>query len=159
MLRQFEFEADIYQSLSCVPMAARRKLDRLGLKIGLEQWQQLGRGERLMICHAPAGSPEECDALKVFIHEATLARSGSLPRQLAPEHRQSAEPPTEPPPRLVANANSLGVTLTQHEWERLDDDERYALVKLGTTERPSHNLKTALAEFLARGTTARASHG
>jgi hypothetical protein len=33
-------------------MAVRRKLDRLGIKIGLEQWELLGRGERLMICHA-----------------------------------------------------------------------------------------------------------
>jgi hypothetical protein len=159
MLRQFEFEADIYHTLSCVPMAARRKLDRVGIKIGLEQWQQLGRGERLMICHAPAGSPEECDALRLFIHEAALAHSGSPPHQLAPESRQSAEPPTEPPPALVANANALGVALTQPEWERLDDDERYALVKLGATERPSHNLKAALLEFLPGGSTAGASHG
>ena len=29
MIRKFEFEADIYESLNCLPMAARRKLDAL----------------------------------------------------------------------------------------------------------------------------------
>ncbi len=148
MMRRFEFEAEVYESLSCVPMAARRKLDRLGLKIGLEQWQQLGRGERLMICHAPAAEPDECEALRLFIHEAAVARSGSPPRPLSDESRQDAEPPAEPPPVLVANAHSLGVTLIAQEWERLDDDERYALIKLGNGPRPSHNFKAALHELL-----------
>ncbi|MBV8361699.1 MAG: hypothetical protein JO189_27745, partial [Deltaproteobacteria bacterium] len=67
MMRQFDFEAEIYESLSCLPMAARRKLDRLGLKISLEQWQRLSRAERLMICHAPASMPDECEVLKSFI--------------------------------------------------------------------------------------------
>jgi hypothetical protein len=149
MMRQFEFEAEIYQSLSCVPMAARRKLDRLGLKISLEQWQQLSRGERLMICHAPASMPDEREALRLFIHEATLARSGFPPRPLSDESRQEAEPPAEPPPLLVANANALGVTLTAREWEQLNDDERYALIKLGGVPRPSHNFSAALHELLA----------
>src|SRR5713101_3569857 len=127
MMRRFEFEAEIYESLSCLPMAARRKLDLIGLKIGLQQWQQLSRGERLMICHAPASMPDECEALRLFLHEAAVARSGSPPRPLSEESRRDAEPPAEPPPPLVANANVLGVTLTAQEWERLDGDERYAL--------------------------------
>jgi len=149
MMRQFDFEAGIYQSLSCLPMAARRKLDRLGLKISLEQWQRMSRAERLMICHAPASTPEEHEALSLFLHEVALARSGSPPRPLSDESRQEAEPAVEPPAPLVANANQLGVVLTSREWQRLDEDERYALIKLGGVSRPSHNFKAALAELLA----------
>ena len=54
MIRKFKFEEEIYESLNCLPMAARRKLDALGVKLSLAQWEQLGRGERLMICHAPS---------------------------------------------------------------------------------------------------------
>src|SRR5215471_10023314 len=149
MMRQFDFEAEIYESLSCLPMAARRKLDRLGLKISLEQWQRLSRAERLMICHAPASMPDECEVLRLFVHEVAVARSGLPPRPLSDESRQEAEPAAAPPAALVANANRLGVALTTREWERLDDDERYALIKLGGTARPSHNLKPALDELLA----------
>jgi hypothetical protein len=149
MMRQFHFEADIYQSLSCLPMAARRKLDRLGLKISLEQWQRLSRGERLMICHAPASMSDECQALRLFINEVAIARSGSPPRALSEEISKEAEPPAAPPPSLVTNANALGVVVTGREWNRLDDDERYALIKLGCAPRPSHNFEAALRELLA----------
>jgi hypothetical protein len=149
MMRQFEFEAEIYHSLSCVPMAARRKLDRLGLKISLEQWQQMSRGERLMICHAPATMPDECDALRLFIDEVAT-RSGSPARLLPEVKRKEADPPAEPPQSLVANANAFGVTLTPRHWALLDDDERYALIKLGGMPQPSHNFKAALDELVAR---------
>ena len=147
MIRQFQFEAEIYESLSCVPMQARRKLDAVGIKVGLAQWQRLGRGERLMICHAPANSPEECAALRLFINEATMERAGSPPKELPEEVRCGATPPATPPDRLLNHARALGKEITQDLWNSLDQDERYALVKLGDAERPSHNLKSALAEF------------
>ena len=149
MIRQFQFEAEVYETLSCVPMQARRKLDAAGIKIHLAQWQQLARGERLMICHAPADHEDEREALRIFIEETTLARCGSRPKELPEEVRRAARPPASPPPRLNANARALGVELTQSAWNSLDDDERYALLKLGGEEKVSHNLKAALDEFLA----------
>lgn len=149
MMKRFNFEAEIYESLSCVPMAARRKLDRVGVKVSLEQWQQLTRGERLMVCHAPAQSADECDALRMFVEEASLARSGSKPKDLPESARRGAEPPSSPPPELIANARQAGTPISQAEWDLLDEDQRYALVKLGAGSEPSHNLKAALAEFIA----------
>jgi hypothetical protein len=148
MMRRFQFEAEVYDSLNCVPMGVRRKLDYLGIKIGLEQWQQLGRGERLMICHAPAQSIEECEALRVFIEEATVNRCGSRPKALPQEVRVGASPPATAPTALRASAEAAGVTISQADWDRLDDDQRYALIKLGGGTQQSHNLKAALTEFL-----------
>jgi hypothetical protein len=146
MMRKFQFEKEVYESLSCLPMVARRKLDELGIKIGLEQWQQLGRGERLMICHAPTASDEEAEALRLFIDE-TLAKFGSKPKSLPEEKRQGLKPPASVPPRLVESAQKSGVALTQSAWAALDDDQRYALIKLGV-EKQSHKLKAALDEFV-----------
>jgi hypothetical protein len=148
MIRKFNFEAEIYQSLNCLPMAARRKLDALGIKIHLAQWEQLGRGERLMICHAPNDSDEERNALRTFIEEVTIARTGSPVKHLADDARRSAYPPAHPPQELAQNARSYGFELDDRAWAELDDDERYALIKLGDTEKPSHNLGAALQEFL-----------
>ena len=80
MIRKFKFEDEMHESLQCVPMAVRRKLDRVGLKIGLEQWKSLDRGERLAICHLPVDSAEECDGLSVFIREAMQRRFGVEPK-------------------------------------------------------------------------------
>ena len=149
MIRKFKFEHQIYESLNCLPMAARRKLDAVGIKISLAQWEQLGRGERLMICHAPSGSEDERQALRTFIGEATFARTGSPPKTLPDDARQSACPPARVPDLLARNARATGVELDDTAWAAMDEDERYALIKLGDNEKPSHNFAAALEEFLA----------
>jgi hypothetical protein len=147
MIRKFKFEDEMHESLQCVPMAVRRKLDRVGLKIGLEQWKSLDRGERLAICHLPVDSAEECDAVGVFIREAMNRRFGAEPKTLGDAQRALAEPPASPPSRVVANARAQGFNLTAEVWSRLDSDERFALMKMADAETPSHNLGAALKEF------------
>ncbi|MGA8642806.1 nitrate reductase associated protein [Candidatus Binatus sp.] len=147
MIRKFKFEDEMHESLQCVPMAVRRKLDHVGLKIGLEQWKSLDRGERLAICHFPVDSAEECDGLSVFIREAMKRRFGVEPKTLTDAQRASAEPPSSPPGRVVANARAAGFDLSAEVWSQLDPDERFALLKMGDAETPSHNLAAALKEF------------
>jgi hypothetical protein len=148
MIRRFKFEDEVHHSLACVSMAVRRKLDRVGVKVSLEQWQALAQHERLAICHLPTASNEEQGALRTFIEETVRARSGGATKDLPDDVRRSAEPPTAPPERLVENARTAGITLNQAVWERLDADERYALIKLGGGAEQSHNFVTALRELL-----------
>jgi len=148
MIRRFKFEDEVHHSLACVPMAVRRKLDRVGVKVSLEQWQALPQHERLAICHLPTASEEECDALRTFIEEAVRLRSGAGTKALPESVRRSAEPPAAPPEKLVANAQTVGVTLNDAVWQRLDPDERYALIKLGGGAEQSHNFVTALRELI-----------
>ena len=139
-----------FYSLACVPMAVRRKLDRIGVKVGLDQWQALGRGERLAVCHLPAERHEECEAMRLFIIEAVQRVCGEEPRALGEAQRAGADPPARLPAPLAERARAAGVVLDQAAWERLDADERYALVKLGGGADMSHNLAAALAEFVQR---------
>jgi hypothetical protein len=148
MIRHFKFEDEVHHSLACVPMAVRRKLDRVGVKVSLEQWQALAQHERLAICHLPTTSDDECGALKTFLEETVRARSGTAAKALSDEVRRSADPPAGPPERLVENAQTAGVTLNQALWERLDPDERYALIKLGGGAEQSHNFVAALHELI-----------
>ncbi len=147
MIRKFKFEDEMHESLQCVPMAVRRKLDRVGLKVSLEPWKALDRGERLAICHLPVSTPEECDALATFIREAILRRFGVEPKSLNDTQRAGAEPPSTPPDVLVARAREAGFDLNDSVWARLDGDERFALIKMGADSKPSHNLGAALKEF------------
>jgi hypothetical protein len=149
MFRRFKFEDEMQRTLACVPTAVRRKLDRIGLKVGLEQWRALAPGERLAICHLPVATDEECDAMAAFVREAVRRGSGSEPKSLPPESRADANPPAHPPPALVANAGALGFDLNEAAWSCLDDEERFALMKLGAGRKPSHDLRDALEEFLA----------
>jgi hypothetical protein len=148
MIRRFKFEEEIYKTLDCVPLGVRRKLDRAGLKVGLEQWQTLGRGERLAICHLPTETTEERDAFRIFVNEAVKRQSGTDAKILPEDQRNDAEPPAAPPPRLIENAEAEGITLSQPLWEKLDDEQRYVLMKLGGGRKKSHDLAAALKEFL-----------
>jgi len=147
MIRKFRFEDEVHESLQCVPMAVRRKLDRVGFKVGLEQWKSLDLGERLAICHLPVASSEECDALSIFIREAMKRRFGVEPKLLTDAQRAAAEPPATAPARVVSHARTAGFDLSAAAWSRLDGDERFALMKMSDTETPSHNLAPALKEF------------
>jgi hypothetical protein len=148
MIRKFKFEDEVHHNLACVPMAVRRKLDRVGVKVSLEQWQALAQHERLAICHLPTSTDEERDTLRMFLKETVQARAGTPTKPLSEEIRRSAEPPLVPPVGLIANAKTAGVTLNQSLWDRLDEDERYALIKLGGGAEQSHNFLTALHELL-----------
>ncbi len=150
MIREFKFEDEMHTTLACVPMAVRRKLDRVGVKIGLEQWKALARGERLAICYLPVERHEEREALRLFINEAVRRVCGEEPRTLAEAQRAVADPPMRLPALLAERARTAGVMLDQAAWERLDADERYALIKLGGSAEVSHNLAAALAEFVQR---------
>ena len=150
MMREFKFEDDMHTTLACVPMSVRRKLDRVGVKVGLEQWKALGRGERLAICHLPAERHEEREALRLFINEAVRRVCGEEPRALGEAQRAVADPPAKLPAEISERARAAGVALDQKAWERLDADERYALIKLGGGAEVSHNLAAALAEFVQR---------
>ena len=150
MMREFKFEDEMSTTLACVPMVVRRKLDRVGVKVGLEQWKALGRGERLAICHLPVERHDEREALRLFINEAVRRVCGEEPRARAEAQRAIADPPARLPTPLAERARAAGVALDQAAWERLDADERYALIKLGGGADVSHNLAAALAEFVQR---------
>jgi hypothetical protein len=156
MFRHFHFEEDIYCSLDCVPMTVRRKLDRIGLKVHLAQWQALGQGERLAICHLPADQPDECEAIRTFIVESVKRTSGVEPKDLAPDQRSAADPPREVPSALMADVRAAGTILTQAMWDRLDGDERYMLTKL-TGEAKRDKLAIAIRELFAESERAPAS--
>ena len=69
---------------------------------------------------------------------------------LGEAQRAVADPPARLPAPLAERARAAGVTLDQAAWERLDADERYALIKLGGGAEVSHNLAAALAELVQR---------
>jgi hypothetical protein len=50
---------------------------------------------------------------------------------------------------LARNARAAGITLDDIAWAAMDEDQRYALIKLGNAEQPSHNFAAALEEFLS----------
>lgn len=148
MFRRFKFEAAIYDTLEHIPLAVRRKFDLCGLSLSLAQWQSLGRGERLAICHFPVNLDEERAAFTTFVREVAERSSGGAIAPVTSVNKSVLEVPSEPPQVLIENSRAAGFELTKPLWDKLDSDERYALLKLGGGTKVSHNFAAALKEFL-----------
>jgi hypothetical protein len=124
MFRRFDFEKDLYETLEFMPLSVRRKLDLAGVKLHLKEWQALSRAQRMVICHFPVASPEECGVLAAFLRDAVKARAGT---ELATTKPAAPDAGIVPPEiaRLIAE-----LKLPQDRWSLLDPDERFALAKM-----------------------------
>jgi hypothetical protein len=142
MHRQFAFEA----GSDCLPMSIKRKLDRLAIKIGRDQWLGMSSDEKTSIASLPCNSEDECKTLRTFIDDA-LVRRGLQATTLTQTVVQLADPPREVPTAVIESAREVGFSMDQTVWSKLDDEQQYALTKLLDPGKKRKRAR-ALAEFL-----------
>ncbi len=148
MKEKFAFEAEMYASLSCLPLAAKMAFDTVGLKISRAQWQALDAEERRRLCEMRTDSDAERRQFSAFAVGAVQRRCGETLKPLPDEQRTAAVPPEELPPEIAEKAKSLGYGLTRARWKSLGYDQRYALIKFGGHDGKPKKFAAALAEFL-----------
>jgi hypothetical protein len=143
----FRFEQDFVDSLRCIPMQVRYKLDTCGIKLKLAQWNLFTLEERELLV------TEGVD------DEAAIQRYRSILTQLIQQH--SGEQPTELsiasllpwldagqiPVTLGTKAAALGVELSIEQWQGLSPLQRFALIKLSQSSHEQNNFQPALREF------------
>ncbi len=142
----FAFESDFVETLHCIPMVVRRKLDDCGVKLKLEHWNRLSAEERQWLVTQPCESTAESEVYRQQLRDWTTRDFGEPAKDL-PIDPQPVCRGTEIPENVADACGVLGVTLEPTEWQALTDLQRFALVKLA---RPSHehrNLLPALREF------------
>lgn len=153
MFRRFDFENEVYATLELVPMSVRRKLDLAGVKLHLNQWQALSRTERLVVCHFPAASSEECEVLAAFLAEAVKRRTSEELSTATPARDADADHMPPEVARLVSEFQLDG-----ENWSRrFDPDERYALAKL--TRGPADRFVRAWSAFTQMASTVNSRPG
>ena len=122
--RNFKFENQLNADLSCSPIAARQKLDALGIKIRSDQWLALEMNERRKINDLPTESDSEKRQFAEFVNNIVKERSGELPSQLTME-QQTAAVPTDAISQVIADkAREHGFELDSASWAKLDYDQR-----------------------------------
>jgi len=147
MYKQFAFEGEIHQSLSCVPLAVRRKLDLAGLKISLAGWQALTRPERLALCHLPVDGSGALavyrEVMRGFCDRHAVAL-GALPA-VADQDRpwDTRQVPASVTARLV----EAGGALAEARWQALDEESRYGLLKMAEPKQALVKFQALLAEL------------
>jgi hypothetical protein len=147
MYMRFAFEGDIHDSLACVPLSVRRKLDLAGLKISLDGWQRLSRGERLALCHLSV-DPEPERGIYREVLLAFCERAAVPLKELEDANASSrAWNAPELPQPVAVRLGDLGVSLTDGAWRSLDEESRYALLKLSDPRRNPLTIRALLVEL------------
>jgi hypothetical protein len=141
----FGFEADFSGDLRCIPMAVRRKLDLAGVKLKLLHWNGLSAAERQRLLDW-----SDTGLALQELRRWLLERSATLPHgpacALDPVCQASWQQTVALPEELCQSCRQLGLTLPADGWERLDELERFALVKLSHPGHEHRNLGRALRE-------------
>lgn len=147
-IQLFAFESDFVDSLRCIPMAVRFKLDACGVKLSLRQWSRFTHEDRHRLLLQPCDTPQERGIYRVTLVELVAIRAG-----------ESAKPLAEPPPGqwrdehrtapvVRAYALDLGVTPPgDAQWAALTPLQRFILVKLTRDNHDNVNFVPAMMEF------------
>jgi hypothetical protein len=143
----FQFEADFVESLRCIPMQVRYKLDTCGIKLKLEHWHKFSPAEREQVVTHPcqtaadiAGYRETLQALVAKYFETPVK---DLPIDPHPPWQQTAQVP----PEVAAQAQQFDTIIPVTQWTALSPLERFALCKLSRPSHENRNFLPALYEF------------
>jgi hypothetical protein len=138
----FQFEQDFVESLRCIPMQVRYKLDSCGIKLKLHQWNQFTQSDREVLVTQPCDSVYG-EMLKTLIRD----RTGETAAELAIDPSPPWLDGTTIPESVQTKAEAVGVTLQAEQWDTLAPLKRFALIKLSRSGHENNNFLPALQEF------------
>lgn len=144
----FAFEHEFVESLRCVPMAVRIKLDRAGIKLSLRQWSRFTRDDRRELLATPCETAAAALGYRERLIELVMLRSNEiatpLPEPVCPIWNNADGPPEA----VTTFSLSRGVQApSDSAWRSLDELQRFVLVKLSRDNHDNVNFVPAMREF------------
>lgn len=143
----FEFEADFVDSLRCIPMQVRYKLDTCGVKLKLPHWHQFSAEERQQLVDLPCEAGAEIQTYRSRLQQWVLRDTGELPKDLPIEERPAWMQADTIPESVQTQAEEVGVAIAPSQWADLTPLQRFALIKLSRSNHENKNFLPALQEF------------
>lgn len=134
----FDFETDFIETMRCIPMAVRCKLDMCGIKLKLAEWSRFSKEERDQLAEMVCESEEEIAAYRQLIQNLVWQHTQAFPDDCVVETHPAWLNASEIPESLLEKSKLLGVQISLKQWTKLTVLQRFALVKLS---RPSHESK------------------
>ncbi len=143
----FNFENDFVDTLRCIPMIVRYKLDTCDKKLQLPEWNKLHPEEKELLAELACESPREIVLYQAKLDEIVWKRSQKNIKDLGkidPSWENLNDVPTE----IQQKAQEWDCApLTQPQWSSLNLLQRFALVKLSRSGHEGENFPKALVEF------------
>ncbi|MBD0346273.1 MAG: nitrate reductase associated protein [Coleofasciculus sp. Co-bin14] len=147
MTEFFQFEADFVESLRCIPMQVRMKLDTCGVKLKLQHWNQFTQPERQALVEMGCITPEEIEAYRQYLQQQVIEHTGTPAADLPVDEHPAWMNATTIPSSVQEKAEELGVSITSQQWAALSPAQRFALIKLSRPSHENKNFLPAIREF------------
>ncbi|HEY9668465.1 MAG TPA: nitrate reductase associated protein [Coleofasciculaceae cyanobacterium] len=147
MTQFFKFEADFVDSLRCIPMQVRMKLDTCGVKLKLNHWNQFSQQERQTLVEMPCSTAEEAQTYQHYLQQLVINHTGTPASELPIDEHPAWMDAVTIPSSVQQKAEELGVSLTTGQWATLTPAQRFALIKLSRPSHENKNFLPALQEF------------
>lgn len=143
----FDFEQDFIESLRCIPMIVRYKLDTCGVKLKLEHWNHFNQAERESLVELPCQTVEEIDTYRQYLQGLVHQQTGEYAKELTIEPHPPWFNKEEIPIHVQEKAQECNVQLTLSQWQNLEDIQRFVLIKLSRPSHENRNFVPACREF------------
>jgi hypothetical protein len=142
-----QFETDFVESLRCIPMIVRMKLDTCGVKLKLEHWHKFSQLERESLVTLPCNNSQEIAAYREFLQNLVINKTGSPAKELTIDANPSWLNANKIPAEVRAKATEFAIEISQQQWSGLTPLQRFALIKLSRPSHENRNFLPALKEF------------
>lgn len=143
----FQFEAEFIESMHCIPMIVRMKLDTCGVKLKLEHWNKFEKSERQTLIEKSCETKVEAAEYKEFLQNMILQKTGNTAKEFAIAPHPPWLDETTIPENLQLKATAFKVEVRLEQWQNLSPLQRFALIKLSNPSHESKNFLPALKEF------------
>jgi hypothetical protein len=144
----FGFETDFAGTLHCIPMSVRLKLDQVGIKLSLKQWNRLPEAQRQALIDDPCGDAAQAAAYRQFLTQAIETHTRSAVEYAELDASPAWADVSAVPPRVVEWARSVSVAPpSPAQWAALTPLQRFSLFKLTRPGHSNENFIPAMREF------------
>ncbi|MBD2092329.1 nitrate reductase associated protein [Microcoleus sp. FACHB-1515] len=143
----FQFEQDFVDSLRCIPMQVRYKLDTCGVKLKLSHWSHFTEAERQAIVNAPCETDSEIEDYRNLVQQFVTQHMGTPAGTLAIDPHPAWLNGNSVPAEVQEKAIEFGVAIDLPRWNALTPLQRFVLIKLSRPGHENKNFQPALTEF------------
>jgi len=130
-----------------IPFAVRMKLDLVGLKMGLDDWQALAVADRDELLHAPVDTDGDLATFEITLRRLMAAAARPGPKPLSAQKRDAVSAWKEPHAIAGPAVSMLERLGRSAVWPELDRFGRYLVCSLATKD-DEERLTAALDELL-----------
>lgn len=143
----FNFEADFVDSLRCIPMIVRLKLDTCGVKLKLAEWNHFTQLECQQLVELPCEDLAAVNTYRKYVCELIFKHTGHQASLLDIDPQPAWLDDRAIPPAIITKVTEHQLNITLSQWDSLTPLQRFALIKLTRSSHENNNFLPALEEF------------